>query len=217
MSNRIVAVSGSTGGLGRVVVQLFRDRGDTVAGISRSGEYPADLSDPAAAVKVVDRIVQDHGRLDVLVMCTGGFAGGQPVAETDDDVWNRMLDVNFRSALYVCRSTIPHMLSAGRGCIVAVGSRTGVQPAANLGAYGVSKAALNALIQSVAAEVAPHGITANVVLPSVIDTAANREWGTPEQAANWVTPQSIAEVIWWLASDAAKDVNGALVPVYGRA
>jgi NAD(P)-dependent dehydrogenase (short-subunit alcohol dehydrogenase family) len=160
-------------------------------------------------------VTERHGRLDVLVHAAGGFASDGDVAATGLDTWRRMMDVNFHAALHAVRAALPHLRSGGR--IIAVGSRAGVQLSAGLGAYGVSKAALHALIQTVALEVVERGITANVVLPSTIDTEANRSWGTAEQRATWVKPSSLADVILWLASPAAADVNGALLPVYGRA
>jgi Dehydrogenases with different specificities (related to short-chain alcohol dehydrogenases) len=126
-----------------------------------------------------------------------------------------MLNLNLNAAFYLCREVLRHLDRGGR--IVAIGSRAGVQPAAGLSAYGASKAALNALIQTIALEVKDDGITANVVLPSVIDTEANRAGATPEQIAKWVAPESIAGVVYFLCSEAASNINGALIPVYGRA
>jgi NAD(P)-dependent dehydrogenase (short-subunit alcohol dehydrogenase family) len=218
MTQRIVVVTGATGALGTAVTQVFRDSGDTVVAVSRSSpDFPADLTDAAQVEAVLNRILERYGTIDVLAHAMGGFAGGSTVSETPLDLWNRMLTLNFQSALYVCRSVSPVMIRAGRGRIVAVGSRAGVQTAAGLSAYAASKAALNALIQTLAIELKDSGVTANVVLPSTIDTEANRSWGTPSDAARWVKPESVAGVIHWLASEAASDVNGALVPVYGRA
>ena len=216
MGARVVVITGATGGLGSAVAEAFKAVGDQVIGVSRSsGDFQADLTRPEQADALVKHVVELHGRLDVLVHTTGGFDSGGSVAETGLDVWQRMMDMNFQAALHTIRAVLPVLRSGGR--IIAVGSRAGVQLAAGLGAYSVSKAALNALVQTVALEVTDLGITANVVLPSTIDTSANRSSRPAEQGARWVTPQSIAGVILWLASDAAADVNGALVPVYGRA
>jgi NAD(P)-dependent dehydrogenase (short-subunit alcohol dehydrogenase family) len=216
MSGRIVVVTGGTGALGTAVVQAFRSAGDEVVVVSRSsGEFAADLLRADDADGLFQRVVQRYGRLDVVVHTAGGFAAGGDVAETGLDMWTRMMQLNFHAALNTIRAALPHLRRGGR--IVAVGSRAGVHLSAGLGAYSVSKAALNALVQTVALEVGERGITANVVLPSTIDTEANRSWGTPEEQAKRVKPSSLAEVILWLASEAAADVNGALVPVYGRA
>jgi NAD(P)-dependent dehydrogenase (short-subunit alcohol dehydrogenase family) len=218
MSGRCVVITGATGGLGHAIVEAFEQAGDTVAAFARSSpEFSADLTKPEEAAGLVSRVLEKHGQIDVLVHAMGGFAADGPVQTTKDDTWRRMMSMNVDAALYICRAVVPPMIEARRGRIVAVGSRAGVQPGPGMAAYSASKAALNSLIQSIAAEVTEYGITANVVLPSTIDTEANRKWGTPEQIATWVQPKSIAEVILWLASDGAGDVNGALVPVYGRA
>jgi NAD(P)-dependent dehydrogenase (short-subunit alcohol dehydrogenase family) len=218
MGQRIVVVTGATGGLGTSVVDGFQTAGDRVVPVSRSGgEFRADLSQPEDAAALVAKVMERYGRIDVLVHTAGGFAAGGSVAETGIDLWKRMMDINFHAALNAIRAVLPPMMEAKKGRIIAVGSRAGVQLSAGLGAYSVSKAALNALVQTVALEVKDHGITANVVLPSTIDTPANRSWGSPEQAAQWVTPASIAGTILWLASEASADVSGALIPVYGRA
>lgn len=180
-------------------------------------EVTADVATPEGARMAVDSVLAATGRIDALAHLVGGFDGGQSVAETTDDVWNRMMSLNLNAAFYTMRAVLPHMLQAGRGRIVAVGSRTSVEPAAGLSAYGASKAALTTLLRTVAAEVRLSGITANVVLPSVIDTPANRASMPAADYARWVKPASIARLILWLASDAAADTNGAAVPVYGRA
>lgn len=181
-----------------------------------SGEVRADLTSADGAKDAVAAVIAEHGRIDVLAHVMGGFAGGTPVQETDDATWSRMMDMNLNAAFRVFREALPHMIAARRGRIVAVGSRAGLLPAVGLSAYAVSKAGLQALVQAVAEEVKDYGVTANVVLPSTMDTAANRSWGTPVEAAAWVKPESVAELIFWLASEAAGDVNGALVPIYGR-
>jgi NAD(P)-dependent dehydrogenase (short-subunit alcohol dehydrogenase family) len=128
-----------------------------------------------------------------------------------------MLGLNLRSAYTIFRAVLPGMLKAGKGRIVAVGARAAIEPIANFAAYSVSKAALVALVKTVALEVKDSGITANAVLPSVIDTPANRAAMPAADASKWVTPESIAGLLVWLVSDAARDVNGAAIPIYGRA
>jgi NAD(P)-dependent dehydrogenase (short-subunit alcohol dehydrogenase family) len=128
-----------------------------------------------------------------------------------------MLDLNLRSAQLMFRAVLPSMIKAGKGRIVAVGARAALEPIANFAAYSVSKAALVALVKTVALEVKDAGITANVVLPSVIDTPANRAAMPSADASKWVTPESIAGLLIWLTSDAARDVSGAAIPIYGRA
>jgi NAD(P)-dependent dehydrogenase (short-subunit alcohol dehydrogenase family) len=201
----IVLLTGASGNLGPAVRAAFEHSGDTVVGVARHGDIPADLTDAKAASRVVDEVVRRHGRLDILAHVLGGFEGGTPVEGTSDEIWRRMLDINLNAAFYTMRAALPHLRAAGKGRIIAVGSRAGVLPVAGLSAYNVSKAGLNALVQTLALELKDSGVTANAVLPSLID----RE--------NGVAPEAIADVMVWLASDAAADVNGALIPIYGKA
>lgn len=216
-----VLITGASGGLGSAVIEQFLSEGHSVTGVARSWRTPdprfhqiaADLTQGAEC----RRMAEEAGDVDVLVQVLGAFAGGTPVAQTPEETWDEMMNVNLRSAFLVFRTILPGMLERDRGRIVAIGSRTGVEPAQKLGAYGVSKAGLVHLIQTLALELKQTGITANVVLPSTIDTPANRAAMPKADAAKWVTPASIAKVVSWLASDAAGDVSGALVPVYGKA
>ncbi len=225
---RVVLVTGVTGGLGGAVARAFLESGATIAGVSRERDHnsfpgekymgvAADASSPEGAKSAVENVLANLGRIDALAHLVGGFAGGQPTAETTDEVWARMMKLNLNAAFYVMRAVLPSMLRAGRGRIVAVGSRTAVEPAAGLSAYGASKAGLVSLVRTISAETRASGITANVVLPSVIDTPANRAAMPSADYSRWVRPESIARLIVWLASDAAADISGAVVPVYGRA
>jgi NAD(P)-dependent dehydrogenase (short-subunit alcohol dehydrogenase family) len=216
-TGRVVLIAGASGGLGTVVAQAFREAGATVAAVSRSSsEISADLTRPDEAARAVEAARARFGRLDVLLHLAGGFEGGTPVAQTADGVWNRMFDLNLNSAFYTARAALPAMIEAGYGRIVAIGSKTAVEPVATLAAYGASKAALVALIRTIALEVKRSGVTANVVLPSVIDTSANRAADPAADFSRWVKPASIARLLLWLASEPAADVNGAVIPIYGR-
>lgn len=200
----IVLLTGATGNLGPAVQSVFERGGHTVAAVSRTGPYAADLSQPGEADRIVAQVLREHGRLDVLAHVLGGFAPGS-VAGSNDETWRHMIDLNLNAAFYTIRAAVRPMLSAGTGRIVAVGSRAGISPAPGIVGYNVSKAGLNALIQSLALELKETKVTANAVLPSVID----REKG--------VAPEAIADAIAWLASEAASGVNGALIPLYGVA
>jgi NAD(P)-dependent dehydrogenase (short-subunit alcohol dehydrogenase family) len=227
-SKRVILITGATGGLGDPVTKMFLDAGAMVAGVwstskprdlqaSRFMGVQADLTTAAGARSAVEQVLKEAKRIDGLLHLLGGFAGGKPVAETDDETWDRMMRLNLNAAFYTMRAVLPHMLKARQGRIVAIGSRTGVEPVAALSAYGASKAGLIALVRTIAAEVKDAGITANVVLPSVIDTPANRQAFPNADFSKWVKPEAIANLLLWLASDAAADVNGAVIPIYGRA
>ena len=200
----IILLTGASGNLGPAVRAAFENRGDTVVGVARHGDIPADLTDANAAKRAIEETVARHGRLDVLAHALGGFEGGSPVEQTSDETWQRMMSLNLNAAFYTIRAALPRLRAAGRGRIVAVGSRAGVTTPAGLSAYNVSKAGLHALIETVAAEVKPTGVTANAVLPSSI-------------GADAVPAEAIADLIVWLTSDAAAHVNGALIPIYGKA
>ena len=219
-------VSGATGGLGGAVVEAFLGAGAKVTAVSRKVDgqtvkerlrwFAADMTTAAGAEAAVAAAVEHGGKLDALAHVLGGFAGGAPVFETTDEVWDRMIALNLRAAFVTIRAAMPRMLDNGYGRIVAIGSKAGVDAVPGLSAYAVSKAGLNALIRTVAEEGKDYGVTANVVLPSVIDTAANREAMADADFDKWVTPESVARQALWLASEEAGDVTGALVPVYGR-
>lgn len=208
---RNVIVTGASGGLGAAVVAAFQGQGDRVVPVSHP-EF--DLTRPEECARAVAGVA---GSLQVLVHLMGGFAGGQPVATTDDGTWRRMQTLNLDAAFYMTRAAVPALVAQPGGRVVLIGSRTAVQPAANLAAYNVSKAGVVALARTLALELAPQGATCNVVLPSVIDTPANRAAMPKADPAPWVAPAAIGELIRWLASPQAADVNGAVVPIYGRA
>ncbi len=227
MQGKVVLVTGADGGLGTHVTQAFLDAGATVVGTSRKIQQsafnspnftamPAELSTREGAKVLVDQVVARFGKLDVLAHTVGGFAGGQSIAETDDATFQRMLDLNLNSVFYILRAAIPPLRAAKGGRIVAIGSRAAVAPGAGVGAYSASKAAMVSLIQTVALENKDAGMTANVLLPGTMDTPTNRKFMSNADFAKWVRPASVASLITWLASDAGKDVNGAVIPVYGN-
>ncbi len=226
MKGKIALVTGANGGLGTFVTQALLDAGATVVGLSRKigqSEFnspnftalPAEISTAAGAKAAVDSLVSRFGRLDILVHTVGGFAGGQPINEIDDDTFQRMFDVNLYATFYLLRAAIPVMRKTGNGRIVAIGSRAALEPGAGVGAYSASKAAMVSLIRTVAQENKDVGITANVILPGTMDTPANRKVMSNSDFSKWVRPAAVASLITWLVSDAGKDVNGAVIPVYG--
>ncbi|HWC98841.1 MAG TPA: SDR family NAD(P)-dependent oxidoreductase [Candidatus Sulfopaludibacter sp.] len=218
LSEQVVLITGAKGGLGSAVTRAFLETGAMVVGTSRSiadsdfpnprfAAVPADLSDAAGALEVANSVVARFGRIDGLVHVAGGFAGGNPLHETDEATWDGMMNLNARAAFHILRAVLPHMRAAGKGRIVAIGSRAGVQPAANIAAYSASKAALVSLVQTAAIENRDLGITANVILPGTIDTAATNPI--------WIAPARLAALTVFLLTDAAAQITGAAIPVYG--
>jgi NAD(P)-dependent dehydrogenase (short-subunit alcohol dehydrogenase family) len=215
-----ILVTGASGGLGPAVVERFLSEGHSVSAVARSWPAPdprfrriaADLSSGSGCRQAA----AEAGDVDVLVHVMGGFAGGQPVAETSEEVWDRMMNLNLRSAFLMFRAVLPQMTARGSGSIIAIGSRAGVEPAAGLSAYGVSKAGLIYLVRTLALELKGTGVNVNAVLPSTIDTPANRAAMPSAGHSRWVRPESIATVVSWLSSDGSRDIHGAVIPVYGE-
>jgi NAD(P)-dependent dehydrogenase (short-subunit alcohol dehydrogenase family) len=219
LQGKLAVVTGAKGGLGTFVTEAFLAAGARVVGVSRSirqddfahpefTALAAELGTGDAARKVVDAVTLQFGRIDVLVHVMGGFAGGQSVAETDDAVFEKMLDLNYRAAFYIMRAVLPQMCAQGGGRILAVASRQAVEPAAMVGVYSASKAALLSLIRTIALENKDRCISANAVLPGTMDTPSN-------PGPNFVKPAQVAAMLTHLASDAAAQVTGAAIPIYG--
>ena len=220
-------VTGADGGRGIPVTKALLDAGFLVAGLAPNIKQslfdsphfmalPARLDSLEAAKRSADAVITKFGKIDVLAHLVGGFAGGPSVGETDDTSFRRMFEMNVDSAFHILRAVLPHMRKAGLGRIIAIGSRAAEAPGAGVGAYSASKAAMVSLVRTVAVENKDSGITANVILPGTIDTAANRTAMPKADASQWVQPSAIASLIVWLASDSASDVTGAAIPVYGR-
>lgn len=227
VKNQVVLITGANGGLGNPVTQAFLDAGAIVAGSSRKisqGEFkspnfyafPAEISNLASAKGLVDAVAQKLGRIDILIHLVGAFAGGASVADTDDTTWSKMLDLNLNAAFHILRAVLPHMRKAGRGRIVAIGSRLAVEPQPGAGAYEVSKAALVSLMRATALENKDTGINANIVLPDTMDTPVNRAAMPKADFSKWVPTGDVAELLLALAGPAGAAVTGAVIPIYGR-
>jgi NAD(P)-dependent dehydrogenase (short-subunit alcohol dehydrogenase family) len=227
----VILVTGGTGALGAAValgaleagataVVTYRDARDRDALAGRVAPeargrlhgVQADVTDGASVRRLVDEVMARHRRLDALVNAVGGFAMGDLLA-TDERAWDAMLTLNLRSAYLCCRAALPPMLAAGGGRIVNVASRSVVPPAGGFVGYTVAKAGVIALTQALAQEVRGRGVTVNAVLPSTMDTEANRRAMPAADRRGWVTPESVARAILFLASDAAADVSGTLLAV----
>ena len=226
-------VAGGTGGLGRAVSLQFLSEGAVVAATYRTQAeldelaqaaganaarlqgHRVDVTDEAATRELVEAVVARHGKLDALVNTVGGYAGGVKLAELDSEVLERLLALNLRSGYVLARAVLPAMLTAGRGAIVNIAAKAALQPTAGAAAYAASKAAALALMSALAAETLGTGVRVNSVLPSVIDTAANRKSMPKADFAKWPKPEEIARVILFLCSDDAAVIHGAAIPVYG--
>ena len=227
LTDKVVLITGANGGLGASVTSSFLDAGAKVVGVSRSirdadfpregfSAIPAEISNGEHARKLVEAVSVQHGRIDGLIHLMGAFAGGQPVADTDDAALDRMLDLNLRSAFYVIRAILTQMRAQGRGRIIAIGSKAAVEPAPLAGAYAASKAALVSLVRTVARENSDRGISPNIVLPGTMDTPANRAADPQADFSKWVHPCQVAKLLVYLMSDHATQVNGAVIPIYGQ-
>jgi NAD(P)-dependent dehydrogenase (short-subunit alcohol dehydrogenase family) len=225
MNGKVIVITGALGALGRVVSEIAQQRGARVAGIDHAPWEMAataerielggvDLSDAAAAKKAINAAASHFGRLDALVNIAGGFTF-ETVADSDPKSWQRMYAMNVLTALNACKAAIPHLNSSSAGRIINIGAMGALQAGAGMGPYAASKAGIHRLTEALAAE-HKGKITVNAVLPSTIDTAANRLSMPKADFSKWVTPQELADVILFLASDAASAVNGALIPVAGR-
>jgi len=225
LQDKVIVVTGASGALGKVVAETALTRGARVAGVdyAPSQIQPAerrldlggvDLTDAAQAARAIDQVAAHFGRLDALVNIAGGFAF-EMVAEGDPKTWQRMYALNVTTALNASRAAIPHLLNSAAARIVNVGAFGAIHAGAGMGAYAASKAGVHRLTEALAAEQKGR-ITVNAVLPSIIDTAANRASMPKSDFTKWVAPHELAEVILFLASDATSAVTGALLPVTGR-
>lgn len=234
MTNPLVVVTGAAGALGSAVVRAQIAAGASVAAVdvpqaaARLQALCAELGPRALALDVsagwpslLARIASDLGGAPTgAVLVAGGWQGGAPLHAADDDsVFTQMQQMNVDTAYHALRALLPGMVGNGRGSIVVIGSRAVERPweSAGAAAYAASKSAVVALARAVAAETLGHGVRVNAVLPSTIDTAANRAAMPDADASRWVGTDSLAGVIGFLLSDAARDISGAVVPVYGRA
>lgn len=224
LDGKVVLITGASGGLGTAVTRAFLASGATVAAAASKWPDPprgvttlaADLSTEAGCASVVTGTIERFGRVDALMHLVGGFAGGSSIEATPLDEFERMMTVNFRTALHMLRAVLPPMKERESGTIAMIGSKAAVDMPKGLAAYNASKAAMVALVRTAAAECKQSGVTVNAVLPSTIATPAMRAEATEEEASKWVTPESIAELLVWLCGPAGRDVTGALLPMYGR-
>jgi NAD(P)-dependent dehydrogenase (short-subunit alcohol dehydrogenase family) len=227
---RTVLITGAAGHLGRAVAAAFDADGANLVLVDRDAALlqhafgaagdrrsfaPCDLLDAAQVQGVVDSALARFGRIDVLCNIAGGFRMGEAVHETPDTSWDFLLDLNARTLLHTARAVVPAMLRAGGGKIVNVGAFSAQKGLAWMGAYTASKSVVIRLTEAMAAELRERGINVNCVLPTIIDTPDNRAAMPDADPSRWVAPADLAAVIRFLASDAARAVHGAALPVTG--
>lgn len=233
--DKTVVVAGGTGGLGREVTMAFLEAGARVAVTYRSAEEFAavvsaaertgatppdgaavDVTDALAVESFVASIVKKHGRLDILVNTVGGYAGGTNLWEVDPQTYDQMLQLNLKAGFVLARAIVPVMIRQNRGWIVNIASKVALDHGAGAALYAASKAGALAMFDSLAAELKQHNINVNSVLPSIIDTAANRKAMPGADFSKWPKPEEIARVILFLCSEEARVIHGAAIPVYGK-
>ena len=228
----VALVTGGTGGLGQAVVSELLDAGATVVTTwvvdrereaigsalgDRDGLHLVEANLLEGGAQVAVDAAAEHGPLVALVNLVGGFAQGGRWHEAPPEELEKMLALNLTTAVSACRAAAPAMLDGDGGAIVCVGTRAAVEPFSGGGAYAISKAAVLALVRSLDADYRDDGIRSNAILPSVIDTPANRESMPDADFERWVKPEEIARVVRFLCSDDSAPISGAEIPVYGRA
>jgi NAD(P)-dependent dehydrogenase (short-subunit alcohol dehydrogenase family) len=233
-SGQVAVITGAAGNLGVAVARAFRSAGAKLALIDLSSNRfanifpdltqssdcffapPTDGADPGAVARAVDEIERRFGRIDVLVNTVGGYRAGPSLHETPLGDWDFMLGLNARSVFVMCQAVIPQMLGQNQGRIVNVASRAALRGDAGHAAYSASKAAVVRLTESMDAELKDHGVNVNCVMPAIIDTPQNRAAMPDADFSKWVAPEAVADVILFLASEGARAIHGAAIPVYGR-
>ena len=230
---KVVLLAGGTGGLGRAVTLAFLEEGAKVVVTYRKQEeldalkiaagvdtaqldgVAVDVTDEPAVRQLIEKIVGKYRRLDAMVNTVGGYAGGTKLWELETKVFEQMLALNLRSGYALSRAAVRAMLKEGHGAIVNVASKAAVDHAGGAAAYAASKSAAVALLDSLAEDLKGSGVRVNTILPSIIDTEANRKAMPKADFTKWPKPEEIARVILFLCSDDAKVIRGAAIPVYG--
>jgi NAD(P)-dependent dehydrogenase (short-subunit alcohol dehydrogenase family) len=219
MKGKVVLITGGAGALGQTVVPAFLSSGASVVlgdlnPVNMRGvtALKADFTDQRQVRSLVDEVIRISGRIDALINLVGGFMTGR-VVETDVSLWQRMLTMNLTSAFLLSQAVLPSMMQRGQGRIVHVAARAALEPFAGAAAYIVSKTGLIGLVRTLSAELEGSGVTVNAVLPSTIDTPANRKAMPAADPSKWARPDSIADALTFLASDAAGQISGALIPI----
>lgn len=233
LKNKIAIITGGTGGLGKSVVSAFLREGASVYTTyidknqldatsdlkERYGEVlllgKADVTKERDMSKVVERVIRKFGRVDCLINIVGGF-GMASLIETDEALWNKMMDMNLNSVFVSSKAALPQMMKQKYGRIINIGARPALSGCKNMSAYGASKAAVLNLTQSMADELSDYNINVNAIIPGTMDTPRNRKDMPKADFKKWVDPEEIADVIVFLCSNGGNKISGAILPVYGK-
>jgi len=230
MKDKVVVITGGMGNLGRAVAKAFETAGARLAVIDHSAVPEADaakssdrylpvgeidLTRWAHAERAMQTVAAKMGRIDVLVNIAGGFRW-QTLADGDVSGWDQMYDINLKTAVLASKAALPSILKSGAGRIINIGAGAAAKAGAGMGAYAASKSGVLRLTESLSEEVKDQGVTVNAVLPGTIDTPQNRKAMPKADTSKWVAPEAIADVVAFLASDGARAITGAAVPVFGR-
>jgi len=232
-TDKLVLITGAAGNLGAAVAQAFAEQGATLALLDRNEDgidkvisdlpqgskakaFPVNLLESSSVNQVLQAVIDEFGCIDVLANIAGGFSMGPHLQNTEDKDWDFMMNLNARSVFYTCRAALPCMLDNGGGRIINVSARAALDGKGRMGPYCASKAAVKTLTESLAAENKHDNVTVNCILPGTIDTPQNRNDMPDADHSRWVPPAALADVVLFLASDAARCVTGAAIPVYGQ-
>ena len=227
--NQTVMITGASGNLGKAVAAAFRQHGARLVLVDREAGAlqaafaasddialaPADLLDRQHARAAFGLALDRFGRVDILCHLAGGFRSGEAVHETSEGTWDFLFDINARTFVNIAQAVVPHMIQSGGGKIVSVGAYAAQRGVAQMGAYCASKSSVIRLTEAMSAELKDKNINVNCVLPTTLDTPDNRAAMPEADPARWVAPDDLAQVIVFLASDAARAVHGAALPVTG--
>jgi NAD(P)-dependent dehydrogenase (short-subunit alcohol dehydrogenase family) len=229
-SGKVVLVTGSSGGLGTEVAHAFLKTGASIVltyyssdslqslqkicGVSKNTFLlRGDFTKEDDVKTLVSEAVKRFGKIDVLANVIGGYTAGKPVTEIDEKDWDHMMNINLKTAFLLSKHVVAQMVKQSCGKVIHVAARSGLHGAGSDAAYVASKSGVIRLVESLSEEVKSKGINVNCIMPSIIDTKENREAMPSADHTKWVTPSDIAKVILFLASDDARPINGAAIPV----
>jgi NAD(P)-dependent dehydrogenase (short-subunit alcohol dehydrogenase family) len=240
-SNKVIIITGGTGALGRVLIKSFlnghprtiittyrseKEMQELKANLSNSSDQSPknsttlefikiDVTKDDEIKKLISNIFEKYGQIHILVNVVGGYIGGKNITELDELDWDKMMDINLKTAFLISRHVIPIMITNRYGKLVHVSSRTGIRAEGNDSAYAASKSGLIRFVESVSQEVKNSNININCILPTIIDTEANRRAMPNADFTRWINPGDLSNVILFLCSDDSKIINGSAIPTYG--